>query len=232
MRIIITAGTAFGALLIFAVYFFPHHNAPGPIENRDIPEISVVNDPLRITVFGTSLSRGYTWPDKLAHQLGGCFQNPVHISRVVQSGAGSAWGLSHIDDVVQSAPDILIMEFSINDADILDGVSLGKSFIQHDRLITELKEKMPRTGILLMTTSPAFGLRGLLRPRLKKHYEIYKILANEHDVGLADIYGNWDGEINRREQFPDGLHPLDDLATQKIVPILSNMVSDAFRNTC
>lgn len=177
---------------------------------RDIPLPQPLPDgALRITAFGTSLTAPpQTWPDDLAIRLEQCRRARVTVTRVAGPGRGSDWALDQTARVVTTAPDLVLIEFAINDADLRDGVSLATARDQHRALIADLRAALPGVRIALMTMSPAHGLRGWIRPRLAAHYHQYHDLARAEGVGLIDLYPRW--RVLAREDRgleADGLHP-------------------------
>ena len=176
--------------------------------------------PLRLTVFGTSLTAGSRWPEDVAQGLEACFARPIVLNRIAQPGATSLWAQDHVSDVLESAPDIVVMEFAINDADLRDGVSLADSIAAHQAIILALKAARPDLRIVLMTMSPAQGLRGIMRPRLAAYYAAYRALADMTDTGLVDLYPRWLTRPRATRGLADGLHPEDAVARTVIVPVL------------
>lgn len=196
---------------------------PAP-EVRDIPMRDPLPDgPLRIAVFGTSLSAPpQTWPDTLADVLTSCRGYPIAAQRIVGPGKGSAWALGQIARVAETSPDLVLIEFAINDADFRDGVSLETARAQHLRLIEGLHRALPQVPVVLMTMSPAYGPSGWIRPRLAAYYSQYSELAQEERIGLIDIYPRWLSLPHRdRGLAEDGLHPDAAVAEKVIVEALA-----------
>ena len=206
-----------------------------PLEPADIalPGITDRERPLRITLFGTSLTANYDWPERLAARLATCLPSPSLISRVTRPGAGSEWGLTQVAEVAATTPDILLMEFAINDADLRDGQSLASSTVTHRSLVAALQATLPDTRIVLMTMSTAQGPRGWIRPWLGAHYAMYRDLAAERDTGLIDLYPRWlDLPRANRGLGVDGLHPGPDVAASVIVPVLAEYLAAARGQHC
>jgi lysophospholipase L1-like esterase len=193
-----------GALLTFGYL----QSTPRPVLDVALPK-ALTAGPLRMTVFGTSLSAPpQTWPDALAAQLATCWRSPVVMTRVVGLGMGSAWALDQVEQVRATKPDLILVEFAINDADIRDGASVSLAYSQHRTLLSDLKLALPQASIVLMTMNPAQGPRGWLRPRLAAHYGQYPALARAAGAGLADIYPRWLALPRAaRGLQADGLHP-------------------------
>src|SRR5690606_22540723 len=77
---------------------------------------------LRIVVVGTSLTARYNWPDRLETALMGCLDQPVEVETLARAGASIAWGTRQAATVLELKPDLVLIEFAINDADLRDGV--------------------------------------------------------------------------------------------------------------
>lgn len=206
-------------LALLGLLLFPR-GEPLPQDVR--LEVEWSDDPLRITVFGTSLSSNpQVWPDRVAALLSDCSKREVLVERMAAPGMGSAWALGQIEAVAALQPDVVLIEFAINDADVLDGVSPEQAAEQHGELLIGLREALPDAALVLMTMSPAQGPRGWLRPWLANHYAQYRSLAEEFGIGLIDLYPRWlvMGR-DRRGLDADGLHPDPDTAARVIVPMI------------
>lgn len=196
-------------------------------DDRPLPPLPR-EGPLRIVAFGTSLTALGSWPDALADRLAQCLDRPVTLTRVARPGEGTSWAETQIDPVVDARPDLVLLEFAINDADILDGRTLAHSTAAHGRLLTALQAALPGAQILLMTMNPVRGLQRLKRPRLSQYYAALGPLAETHGAGLADLTAHWMPEA----EIPDGLHPSDAAARGVIVPVLAARIATAAGGTC
>ena len=150
----------FGSMFVLSSY--PKEAADRLLPAEPLPG----NAPIAIAFMGTSLTAGSLWPDRAAEALAVCVARPVRALRFAQRGATSVWGIEQIEAVIAAAPDIVVMEFAINDADVRRGLSLAASADNHHAILTRLKQGLPEARVVLMTTNPALGLRRLLRPRL------------------------------------------------------------------
>ena len=181
-----------------------------------------------VTLVGTSLTAATTWPEALELRLAECIEFPVMVQRVARPGATSAWGLERLPEIIATAPDLVFIEFAINDADLRIGHSLTESRRNHAELIRALREAKPAVAIYLMTTNPALGALRKRRPLLAAHYESYHELATELQTGVVDIRPRWQGRETLRQDLPDGLHPTDESAGAVIVPALAPLIAKTF----
>ena len=174
--------------------------------------------PLRISFVGTSLTASYDWP---VH-LNDCADRSISVSRIARAGAASDWGRRQADGIVANHPDVIFIEFSVNDADLRHRISLRESASNHRTLIRHLRARLPEARIVLMTMSPAHGIRRILRPRLPAYYRLYRDLAEELDTGLLDIYPRWLAVPKPAREQQDGLHPSQTTASRIILPALGS----------
>lgn len=182
---------------------------------------SVPGTPMTLAVFGTSLTARSQWPEAVVAGLATCLDRPVQLVRVAEPGALSSWGVDHLPDVVAATPDLIVMEFAINDADLSDGLSLTESTANHRAMIDGLKTALPEARMVLLTMNPAQGMRGLMRPFLSRYYAAYGALAAETGSGLIDLHARWLGlPREARGLAADGLHPDEAVAQAVIVPAL------------
>ena len=174
--------------------------------------------PLRVTFVGTSLTASYNWPKLL--EL--CQAHEIHISKIALNGATSEWGKNQIETIVATQPDIVFIEFSINDADLRRRVSLSRSRRNHQDIILGLTTQKPDIRIVLMTMNPSFGFRDLIRPRLSAYYEAYSQIAERLEVGLLDIYSRWLLFAVDQPLQISGAHPTEKDAEKIILPAIQS----------
>lgn len=213
------------ALIAWAVVTFIGGADIDGAEDRLSPKRLAGTGPVQITLVGTSLTASSDWPERLQAHLDACLARPVAVSTVAQPGATSAWGLSAASDVSATEPDIVVIEFAINDADVRIGHPIAESRRNHVDIVEELRTRNPGVVIYLMTTNPALGKMRRRRPLLPAYYRLYRNLANTLDLGLADVRTRWTSRGALRRDLPDGLHPSDDSAREVIVPALAPLMA-------
>ncbi|MBE3639505.1 SGNH/GDSL hydrolase family protein [Mangrovicoccus algicola] len=208
---------------------------PPPPGDRPIAPLSLSampERPVRIVAFGSSLTRSSPWPVELEGELADCLDHPVEVLRIARSGAGSAWGLQAVNEVVAAGPDLVLVEFAINDADLLDGVSLRRGKAQHAALIARLQETVAPGHVVLLTMNPVGGLHAALRAPLARHYAQLGELADRHGAALADLYGDWMARPAAQRRFADGLHPAPHQVRQVVLPGLVRRIGMAAGRAC
>jgi acyl-CoA thioesterase I len=185
--------------------------------------------PTRIVTLGTSLTATGGWQTPLADRLTRCLRKPVDIVNHGKSGANSQWGLSEIANVAAARPDIVLIEFSANDASLHGGVSLATSRANITTIVNDLRTQAPGVRIVLMAMNPMHGLRGAMRPALDDYYDLYRELAGSLGIAFVDLRPAWrrlsDSEL--KAAIPDGIHPNDTEATKIMMPTLAQAICGA-----
>ena len=166
-----------------------------------------------ILFLGTSLTSRGDWIAALHLQLSDCALHPVIVTRLAKPGASSDWGARALAEYLSTAghlrPDILVAEFSINDASLVRGVPLAASRQNHARIVA--LAQAGGTQVFLATMSPALGRKAWERPGLARYQGLYRDLAQSARIGLIDTDGDWRtlADAARNAALPDGLHPTD-----------------------
>lgn len=221
--------------------------APDLPREPSLPDIALpAIDPgarLDIVAFGTSLTERYDWKAGLAGRLAACTRLPVRVEGIAASAMGSDWALNqgleraraHV--AANGPPDLWLVEFSINDADIRDGISLRRSRENHEALIAALGPlTAPQGSILLMSMNPTQGLvRRIQRLRLGSYYALYPELARANGLGFAALEPRWRQAMRSNPELMgengallhDGVHPWSAAARAVIVPPLARMIAAA-----
>lgn len=160
---------------------------------------------LVIVAFGTSLTARGGWQAALETAVQSCLGHEVKVISVAKPGANSDWAVDNIRSVIACEPDVVVVEFSINDASLLRGVSRDKSRANVSQIIAELRAYRGNVDVVLLATSPAWGWRGWVRPMLDRYYDQLAAIAAEKDVGFVDLRPAWQKDC--KAAIPDGLHP-------------------------
>lgn len=165
----------------------------------------------RIVAIGTSLTASYDWPAVLSVWLGDCLMRPVQLSVVAQAGETSRWGYAQTERVIAAKPDVVILEFIANDADLRHHLGVAESLDLHARTLARIYAALPDARVVLIGTNPVYGLRAAMRPRTQAYLDGYGTLA-AHDprtgfLDTADVWQTYLEQSGRRVVLPDGLHP-------------------------
>ena len=228
LRILAFLAVIVATVVVFVVW--PNFRPVPQIRDRALPVLPDGDAPLIVVAFGTSLTSRGRWPDLLGERLARCLDRPVAMHTIAKPAAGSDWAIRAVPDVVARKPDLVLLEFSMNDADLLDGVSLAASGRQHTTLLEELDKALPNLRVLLMTMNPVTGLQRLKRPRLQAYYDIYHALSETQNTGLADMAPRW--AALPKGWSVDGVHPETDIAGQILPGVLAEMIAAAQGSDC
>jgi acyl-CoA thioesterase-1 len=183
-----------------------------------VPAIARAAEPLKIVTLGTSLSARGGWQEPLRHSLGACLNKDVTVVNLAKSGMTSDWGLTQLDKIVAERPNIVLVEFAVNDADVTEFMSLKHSAANMAEIVSRLRESETRPSVYVMAMSPVSGLRGMIRPFLGQYEEMHAAVARKLGAGFIDHRPAWtrlSGE-ELDEAIADGVHP-DPAATGRVI---------------
>ena len=173
-----------------------------------------------VIAYGTSLTHQGAWTNELGWYFAKQFPDQVTFKNAAQSGKNSEWGLANFEErVLAHRPDLIIIEFSVNDAVTKGDITLEESRANLDKMVQALRQQNPKVDIVLQTMNPAWDAPKTApkksaseRPNLEAYYEVYRSYAREHSLPLVDHYVTWRAlQKNDPEKFqkavPDGTHP-------------------------
>ncbi|BCU78114.1 SGNH/GDSL hydrolase family protein [Luteolibacter sp. LG18] len=173
-----------------------------------------------VVVYGTSLTIKGAWAQALKEYFDAKFPGQVTFVNAAKAGMHSNWGVENFQKrVLDAKPDLLFIEFSMNDAATPNNVPLEKSKANLDTMVKAARQQNPDVDIVLQTMDIAWDSPrvpekkyGSDRPELPAYYEVYRSYARDHKLPLVDNYPNWlkiQKEEPERYQkaVPDGIHP-------------------------
>lgn len=218
-------------LLAAAVVF---RQAPGPEAPRDriVRATGPAPEHLAGVAFGTSLTALALWPVELEARLAGCGFGAASVIVRARPGANSAEGLAMLGSEGAGPFHLALIEFAINDADMIDGVAQAASLQNHREIIHALRARHPGIAVVLLTTNPVTGLQRLKRPKLMAYGDLYVQLAAEEGVSLFDGTARWRNGDPGRDGLADGLHPDPALEARLYSRPLADTVARIFGRDC
>ncbi len=173
-----------------------------------------------VVVYGTSLTIQGVWTKALNAYFDKQFPGLVTFHNGAKSGMHSDWGVANLSErVLAKNPDLVFIEFSINDAATKNNVSLEKSQANLHSMVKALRQQNPNADIVLQTMDVAWDSPrvpdkkyGSDRPKLEAYYEVYRRYARNHQLPLVDHYPNWlriqkEEPERYQKMVPDGIHP-------------------------
>jgi len=167
----------------------------------------------RLLFLGTSLTEWYDWPADTQRLLEGCIGQKIGAEVIARGGQTSRWGLQVLTERIRHglpSPDLVVVEFAVNDADPRLGVSLSESMENHRKILTSLRELAPESGILFLGMYAGHGLRGALRARYGAYVaQVADLAKSDPAAGYLDMTHLWSAAYRSegRSILPDGLHP-------------------------
>ena len=194
-----------------------------------------------VVVYGTSLSHTAEWPKALKEYLDQQFPGQVNFINSASSGKESNWGVANLAKrVLTNQPDLVFIEFSINDAATKHNISTEKSAANLDRIVKALRQQNPQVDIVLQTMStvwdspaePPDRAAAKARPHLDDYYEVYRKYAREHGLPLVDHYPSWlklqqEDEGKYKQWLPDGTHPIPEASLAVTLPAIEALLKKA-----
>lgn len=172
--------------------------------------------PQKIVFYGTSLTQGGAWVSQVSQALEKAFPGLVSFSNGAKSGEHSRWGVKNLEtNVLAQNPDVVFIEFSVNDAVGRFEISQEESRRNLESMIDRIKQANPNADIILQVMNPVIdrppGHAGH-RPQLAEYQEIYRQVGRERGLLVIDHMPAWNkllesDEKTFRAYVPDGLHP-------------------------
>lgn len=166
-----------------------------------------------VVTYGTSLTAGGAWVAELSSALKEHFGEKAKLINHGMSGCNSGDGVAKLDAVLKDKPDLILIEFGMNDAVLRFNISVEQARKNLETIIEKLKASNPSIEIVLMTMNPPTGAeREGKRPEIEKYYQMYRDTAGKLKLPLIDLFANWQkllsGDPKTFQKYvPDGLHP-------------------------
>jgi lysophospholipase L1-like esterase len=139
----------------------------------------------------------------------------------------SDWGLEQLGRVASLKPDIVLVEFAMNDANWRRFVSRERSRANTVAIGRGIQDRVPGAKVFLVTTNVVHGLRGMMRPTVGAYYGQYRDVAASEGLRLIDLEPIWAAlpRDSLRRSVPDGVHPTPEafakIALPEIVSVLT-----------
>lgn len=182
-----------------------------------------------VVIYGTSLSSGgcgKSWMQPVADYFNSMFGDHLHYYLAGKGGKWSTWGVQHLEDsVITKNPDVVIIEFGINDAFYEYQTSPELAQLNLEYIIDRIQLKYFDCEIILQVMNMPIGKSAGYRPNLVDYYDIYRKVAKKRKLLLIDHYANWQrildhGEAEFLKHVPDGIHPNNASGKDIIAPFI------------
>ena len=163
----------------------------------------------KIVVYGTSLSASKEgWAAMLEDSLSALYPGKAEVINSAQAAMWSSWGVENLRErVLTEKPDMVIIEFAMNDAYLPYSTS-----VEAARLNLRIRELHPSCSIYIQVMNMPIAEHKTQRPDIELYYNLYRKEAKKLKVKLIDHYEYWvpllkKGEKEFRRHVPDGIHP-------------------------
>jgi lysophospholipase L1-like esterase len=186
--------------------------------------------PQHVVIYGTSLSKGGTWVGDLKRALDNRFPGLVTVSNGAKGGQNSRWGLENVGtNVIAYRPDVVFIEFAINDSVARFDLSLAESRRNLEAIIDRITTALPRCEIVLQIMNPVVGKREgdpSYRRDQEKYQQIYREVGQARGLRVIDHSIAWrdllkrEGEAGFLRYVRDGVHPSPEGYAKFVTPTL------------
>jgi lysophospholipase L1-like esterase len=213
--------------------------APEPLPVNIFKNLAAGKKQTAVT-YGTSLTVTGAWTKATQEYFDKHYPGQVTFENTAKSGMHSNWGVENLQErVLDKKPDLVFIEFAVNDAAPKNGVSLEQSVANLDKMVTAIRQQNPQVDIVLQTMNPAWDSPsvkdkkyGSDRPHLEAYYDVCRQYARDHHLPLVDNYPNW-AKLQKEdpEQFkssvPDGIHPSSAASLAVTWPAIESLLERA-----
>lgn len=183
--------------------------------------------PQKVVFYGTSLTAEGAWTKQLLAALNARFSGLVTHANGAESGMHSGWGADNFATrVISHNPDVLFLEFSVNDACARFALSLEESRGNLERMIEQVQRHNRECEVILQVMNPILdrplGHAGY-RANLAGYQSICRDVGRERGLLVIDHMPAWaallaQDEATFRRLVPDGLHPNADGYDHVVTP--------------
>ncbi len=171
-----------------------------------------------VVLYGTSLTHGGEWAVATKNWFAEHYAGKATVINSAGPGQNSQWGLANLGErVLAHQPDLVLMEFSYNDAHEKFNLTVAQAASNLDAMVRGIRAKRPSCDIVLQVMNANWdapnGKRTMsARPQLTAFNDNYRTYAKAHSLPLIDHFPAWQTlKENDAERFhryvPDGTHP-------------------------
>jgi acyl-CoA thioesterase I len=183
-----------------------------------------------IVIMGTSLSantRYSSWVRLMREELTNLFGDKVSVINLAKEKTSSEYGISILPEVLAEQPDVVFIEYAINDSSEFRGMSIQDCYDNLDIIVQTILTNFPDCEIIIQTTNPTF--REGTRVYLADYYQTYRYYAASRELLFIDYYPAWleafkdDPDLYKQYYF-DTTHPNLEGTEAVIMPILREYI--------
>lgn len=179
----------------------------------------------KIVVYGTSLSAAKDgWAAMLEDSLNVLYPGKAEVINSAQAAMWSTWGVENLRErVLEQKPDMVIIEFAMNDAYLPYATSIEAARLNLEYMIFRIRELYKDCSIVIQVMNMPIAEHKVQRPNIELYYQLYRKEAQKLKVTLIDHYDYWvplleKGEDKFLEYVPDGIHPDINAQRELVLP--------------
>lgn len=195
---------------------------------------------LGIVLLGDSISTGCNasgwggglpfqppYQELLKQHLEQHYGGPVALTNLAVGGTSTPWGLTMVDEVVKSEPDLVLLAFGMNDSAGRSAEEYGQNIAA---MIQKIRVQRPKTEFILIASM--LGNRDWVRLNHNVFPQYRDQLAKlcEPGVTLADMTSVWTEFLNRkqdRDLTGNGVNHPNDFGHRVYAQVLSALLVPA-----
>ncbi|MBY5733493.1 SGNH/GDSL hydrolase family protein [Rhizobium leguminosarum] len=181
---------------------------------------------VRVATCGSSLTyQGdyfNLWQRQVERGLREGKQSVARLYNFGENGAASDTGLFFLNRALITRPEIVVLEYNMNDAYTARNISVGQAQINHQSMITQLRDNDPNVKICLMIMNQPIAGGSIplsQRPNWAAYAQNYRdMCVADDELTLIDLAPAWVGATTT--DIPDGVHPTKAAVTARSVPLM------------
>jgi lysophospholipase L1-like esterase len=177
--------------------------------------------PQTVVAYGTSLTEAGYWVAAMREWFAAQYPGKVTVVNAGGSGQNSDWGAASVGaKVLPHKPDVVVVEFSYNDAHRKFNLPVERCRTNLNMIVTAIREQNPAAAVVLQTMNPPWDVPGgrtnaTDRPNLSAYNDVVRAYAAEKGLTFVDHHAAWQAlrakdESAFRKMVPDGSHPNKD----------------------
>jgi lysophospholipase L1-like esterase len=185
-----------------------------------------------VVVYGTSLTLFGAWAVAMQGWFNTNYPGQVTFTNSGGSGMNSEWAVTNLQSKVLShQPDLVLLEFSFNDAHQSFALPIGRSWTNLNTVMQGIRAQSTDTTVLLQTMNVPWDAPGnpalSNRPQLEAFNDNYRQFAQADDTPILDHYPVWQSLQQTdpalfQTYIPDGAHPSEAASLAITWPALRN----------
>lgn len=211
----------FPAIIIVAILLFACRLPALAAPDYPLADALRAGRPRTIVAYGTSLTAWGAWVEQLQQALNARYPGLATVINGGEPGMWSQWGVENLEArVLRHRPDVVLIEFGINDAYPQHKTSVRQARRNLTTMIDRIRTANRQCRIILLTMNPTTEREP---PPVAKYYGMYRAVAKQRKLPLIDLYPRWTALLTETPALfaryvPDAVHPGAEGCRQVITP--------------